>query len=911
MLLTGPDLLANLLGIILRFRENKYPLSADIEAMYLQVSVRPDDRKFLRFLWGENDPQFFEYLCFVFGAKCSPTCANFALQTCADDHSTDYPHIQRLVRDHFYMDDLFVSTDTVQQAVHIIHDSRTVLSRGGFNLTKWITNCHEILSAVPSEHRALSLEELHHAPKMQKVLGVEWNLSTDELQFSPDKLKSQLGQKPTQRALLRATSSVFDPLGIAAPVTIRFRIIQQTIWRKGLKWDDPITPSVLPDFFVAVAELRELSSVTIPRQYFRDKPHAISLHVFTDASYSALAAVAYFVYRCSPSSPLETCFALGKARVAPLQQHTITKLELQAALLGSRIANFVQHEQRLSFDSIHLWTDSTTVLQWIYGSHQRQQIFVANRVAEILNNTQSHQWNHCPGETNPADDGTRGIPFRDFHSNTRWFQGPEFLEQPVSQWPSNPVHPQMTAMRCTRRTSQKNCFHAIDDTTDIANDNATDKANDNATDVANDDATDVANDDATDVDNNDATDVATDDDATDVANNDATYVANDDATDVANEDATDVAKNFEAPHTKCLRNVEVATHNSDAAAVLAEEEEEEAEDEEEAAEITTATVAIEDSVGTDVAAVATVSTTQCAMEHVTITSTFSTNTASQTHSVPLPSSSSIVQQDIFQTLEVDCFSSWKRLVRVTAFVLRAITKFKGLRFRFQTPTNVTNCRNVTPSPTKFQSSSFRSLSRRHAVPFPSADEMSNAKTFLLLASQKESFQNEIRSLSNKRFIASKSRLRNLKPFLDADNCLRAEGRLHKSPFDYCLKHPIILDGHNRIIQLFIEFVHSSNGHTRLKQTQHILQLEYWILSAGSVIKKIIRRCFDCRRQSAFAEFPEMSDLPIYRFPIEQPFPFQQTGLDVFGPFASKTTSHSYNKRYGLILTCLTTRAVHL
>ena len=189
----------------------------------------------------------------------------------------------------------------------------------------------------------------------------------------------------------------------------------------------------------------------------------------------------------------------------------------------------------------------------------------------------------------------------------------------------------------------------------------------------------------------------------------------------------------------------------------------------------------------------------------------------------------------FQTLEVDRFSSWKRLVRVTAFVLRAIKKFKGLRFCYQAPNNVTNCRNVTPSPTKFHSSSFRSLSPRHAVPFPSADEMSDAKIILLLASQKENFQNEIRSLSNKRFIAPKSRLRNLKPFLDADNCLRAEGRLRKSPFDYCLKHSIILDGHNRIIQLFIEFVHSSNGHTRLKQTQHILQLEYWILSAGSVI----------------------------------------------------------------------------
>ena len=273
--------------------------------------------------------------------------------------------------------------------------------------------------------------------------------------------------------------------------------------------------------------------------------------------------------------------------------------------------------------------------------------------------------------------------------------------------------------------------------------------------------------------------------------------------------------------------MEVATHNYDAAAVLAEEE----------AEIPTATdVATEDSVDTDATAVATVSTSQCAMEHVTIASTCSTNTVSQTNLVPLPSSSSIVQPDIFRLLKsIVSLHGNVWFVCLCAFVLRAIKKFKGLRFCYQTPNNVTNCRNVTPSPTKFHSSSFRSLSPRHAVPFPSADEMSDAKMFLLLASQKENFQNEIRSLSNKRFIAPKSRLRNLKPFLDADNCLRAEGRLRKSPFDYCLKHSIILDGLNRIIQLFIEFVHSSNGHTRLKQTQHILQLEYWILSAGSVI----------------------------------------------------------------------------
>ena len=54
----------------------------------------------------------------------------------------------------------------------------------------------------------------------------------------------------------------------------------------------------------------------------------------------------------------------------------------------------------------------------------------------------------------------------------------------------------------------------------------------------------------------------------------------------------------------------------------------------------------------------------------------------------------------------------------------------------------------------------------------------------------------------------------------------------------------------------------------------------------------------------------MSVLPEFRFPADRPFPFRVTGLDVFGPSASKTADQ-YHKRYALIFTCLTTRAVHL
>ena len=223
---------------------------------------------------------------------------------------------------------------------------------------------------------------------MDWKLGVDWKLATDELEFSPTTLISQYHAKPTQRSLHRATSSVLDSSGIAAPLTIRFRIIQQTIWRQGLKWDDETTHIVLPDFFFdTIAELQELSAVAIPTRLFPDKYQAPCVH----------RRVLFCTRRCR-TLPLPTIaniaarsfFVLGKARIAPFQQHTIAKFELQAALLGSRRAKFIQRDQRLTINAIHIWTDSTTVLQWIYGSHQRLQVFVANRVAEKLENTQAH-----------------------------------------------------------------------------------------------------------------------------------------------------------------------------------------------------------------------------------------------------------------------------------------------------------------------------------------------------------------------------------------------------------------------------------------------------------------------------------------------------------------------------------------
>ena len=107
-LVTGPDLLQNLIYVLLRFRQHPSAVSAHIEGMFLQVGVLPSDQPSLRLLWREDpttDVVVYQYARHIFGAKDSPTCANYALQRSAGDNAKFYPEAAKAVLKNFYMDD--------------------------------------------------------------------------------------------------------------------------------------------------------------------------------------------------------------------------------------------------------------------------------------------------------------------------------------------------------------------------------------------------------------------------------------------------------------------------------------------------------------------------------------------------------------------------------------------------------------------------------------------------------------------------------------------------------------------------------------------------------------------------------------------------------------------------------------
>lgn len=84
---------------------------------------------------------------------------------------------------------------------------------------------------------------------------------------------------------------------------------------------------------------------------------------------------------------------------------------------------------------------------------------------------------------------------------------------------------------------------------------------------------------------------------------------------------------------------------------------------------------------------------------------------------------------------------------------------------------------------------------------------------------------------------------------------------------------------------------------------------FWITKANAAVRKMIGNCSFCRRHNGRAVEQKMADLPKARILPDLP-PFTNTGVDYFGPVEVRR-GRSTCKRYGVIFTCMASRAVHL
>ena len=259
------------------------------------------------------------------------------------------------------------------------------------------------------------------------------------------------------------------------------------------------------------------------------------------------------------------------------------------------------------------------------------------------------------------------------------------------------------------------------------------------------------------------------------------------------------------------------------------------------------------------------------------------------------------------------FSSWQQAKRWLVQIKRGVASLKRqYKNRHPKQPAMDSSVNTTTSP-KESRTSVEELVQSENVILQSlqyshyAQEM---KALQNLSGNKNKFKDGKDARERNHQVKQTSTLYRLDPFIDPVGLLRVGGRIRRASLPYGVKHPVIIPKSSHITELIIRHFHEKIVHHQGRgiTINAIRQAGYWITNGRSVVAHYISRCVTCRKLRGANLTQKMSDLPKER--VKPAAPVTYSGMDVFGPWYIKDGRKTV-KRYGLIFTCLCSRAVHL
>ena len=102
----------------------------------------------------------------------------------------------------------------------------------------------------------------------------------------------------TRRIMVSQIYSLYDPLGLLSPITIKYKLLLQHIVQTGIDWDEPLPPDMQKTAKSVLREIVETRDVSFHRSIVparaQGKPQLVG---FWDGGKPASAACLYLRYR--------------------------------------------------------------------------------------------------------------------------------------------------------------------------------------------------------------------------------------------------------------------------------------------------------------------------------------------------------------------------------------------------------------------------------------------------------------------------------------------------------------------------------------------------------------------------------------------------------------------------------------
>ena len=307
----GPSLLNNLLGILFRFREERFAFIGDISKMFHSIKIPLEDQMMHLFLWRdlntEQKPSTYAMTAVNMGDRPAAAIAQTALRETAIEAQEKFPASSKIIIKNSYMDDIPASVKDGVTGNKSMKEIESILASRGFKIKGWTFSGQPNSSKTSLDQKAVQklLNKLNE-PDIDKVLGMTWDAENDKVRFPVNQIQEIVGE--TKRELLSTIYRIWDPLGLLTPLTVSAKIILRKVWaaRPQLDWDDPLPYEIQQewdDFRENLMELEKLSFVRTIKPLRGEDPVLI---VFSDGSKNAYGCAAYIRWN-TPKALSVTC----------------------------------------------------------------------------------------------------------------------------------------------------------------------------------------------------------------------------------------------------------------------------------------------------------------------------------------------------------------------------------------------------------------------------------------------------------------------------------------------------------------------------------------------------------------------------------------------------------------------------
>ena len=233
---TGPPLQNLLWDVLVRNRLKPVALAGDLKQAFLQVRIQSEDRDALRFHWiKDRDTSNVEVLRFtraLFGLVQSSFLLGGTLHQHLGSMEGRYPSEVEEIKKSLCVDDVITGGETTDKVRKLKETAVAVFGEAKFELHKWHSNEPELEASREFEDgkQSYAKEQLGVKPGETKMLGLPWDKTEDKIAVTFPRASPEV----SKREMLRFLASVYDPLGLASPVSLVGKLLYRGVCEQHL-----------------------------------------------------------------------------------------------------------------------------------------------------------------------------------------------------------------------------------------------------------------------------------------------------------------------------------------------------------------------------------------------------------------------------------------------------------------------------------------------------------------------------------------------------------------------------------------------------------------------------------------------------------------------------------------------------